>query len=248
MIPKIIHYCWFGKGELPKLAQKCIDSWNKYMEDYKIMVWSEENFDINMNKFVSEAYSEKKWAFVSDYVRLYALYNHGGIYLDTDVEIIKKIDDYFLSNKGFTGFENDINIPTGIMASEKNNSWVKELLDYYKNKSFYKENGELDLTTNVEIISNISKKFGFIPNSKKQVFHDGIAVYPKDYFCPKDYETGKINITKNTYCIHHFSGSWKDKTKLYYFQKIFTLFMGKKLGEKTGSKLFWKLYHILNLE
>ena len=118
MIPKIIHYCWFGDKELPKLAKKCLASWKKYCPDYQIKCWNESNFDVNSNQYVKEAYENKKYAFVTDYVRLYALYNFGGVYMDTDVEVIKNIDD-FLNCKGFSSFESTNLVPTGILASEK---------------------------------------------------------------------------------------------------------------------------------
>ena len=124
MIPKIIHYCWFGGNPLPPLALKCIESWKKYCPDYEIKIWDESNFDININKYATEAYEAKKWAFVSDVARLWVLYNYGGIYMDTDLEVIKPLDE-FLYHKAFSGFEDEVNIPTGIIASEKNNNWIK---------------------------------------------------------------------------------------------------------------------------
>lgn len=120
MIPKIIHYCWFGRGKMPKLALKCLKSWNKYCSDYKVICWNEDNFDINSNQYVKEAYESRKYAFVSDYVRLYALYNYGGVYMDTDVEVIKNIDK-FLAEKAFTGFESETYVTTRNNSVRKRN-------------------------------------------------------------------------------------------------------------------------------
>lgn len=208
MIPKIIHYCWFGHGKLPELAVKCIDSWKKFLPDYEIKEWNEDNFDLNFSPFVKEAYECRKFAFVSDVARLYALYTDGGIYMDTDVEVLKPLD-VFLKHNAFSGFENNNCVPTGIMGSEKNSVWARENLDYYKNRHFIKPDGSWDTTTNVTIITNYMLSRGLKPINKYQEFRGLITMYPNDFFCPKDHATGKIHLTENTYTIHHFSGSWK---------------------------------------
>lgn len=210
MIPKIIHYCWFGRGKMPDLAHKCIASWKKYLPEYEIKRWDEDNFDLDKYPYVREAYDSRKFAFVTDVVRLYALYTEGGIYMDTDVEVIKKLDK-FLTHVAFSGFENEINIPTGIMASEKGGRWAKENLDLYSGKHFIKDDGSMDLTTNVEMITNYMKSYGFKQNNTYQDFPGLLTLYPKDYFCPKSPIDEKLYITKNTHTIHHFSGSWIPK-------------------------------------
>lgn len=233
MIPKKIHYCWFGKNPMPKLAKKCIDSWNKYCSDYEIICWNEDNFDINMNKYVKEAYENKKFAFVTDFVRLYALYNYGGVYMDTDVEVIKNIDE-FLKHESFSGFENIKYVPTGIMASSKGNKLFKELLEYYDGRSFVKEDGTFDLKSNTETITEIMTKKGLKKNNKFQII-EGFALYPNDYFCPVSHDTKKLYKTNNTHTIHWFAGSWvpksqKIKIKIYQFIK-------KIIGEKNFKKI-----------
>lgn len=235
MIPKIIHYCWFGKGKMPKLAEKCIKSWNKFCKDYKIICWNEENFDIDQNEYVRQAYENRKYAFVTDYVRLFALYNYGGIYMDTDVEVIKSLDE-FLKNKAFSGFESYSTVPTGIMASEAKLPVFKELLDYYDNVNFIDKDGKMNLTTNVEIITDIMCKKGLNPNNTLQVIDD-FAFYPKEFFCPIDFSTKVKNITKNTVTIHWFSGSWvpkKDKIKIKVYNNVEKLF-GKKIAKKFSN-------------
>lgn len=232
-IPKIIHYCWFGKSELPELAQKCINSWKKYCPDYEIIEWNEDNFDLMSNIYVKEAYEAKKWAFITDYVRLFVLYNYGGVYMDTDVEIIRNIDA-FLGDKAFSGFESNGFIPTGIMASEKEGKWAKLMLSYYDNRHFKLPDGGLDLTTNVVTITNLTKEnYEITLDNTLQVTNGDVVFYPSDYFCPKDFKTGKINITPNTYTIHHFSGSWhteEEKSVIRHRQKIKRIF-----GEKIGN-------------
>ena len=206
MIPKTIHYCWFGGNPLSDLAKKCIESWEKYCPDYEIKEWNEKNFDINCNTFVKQAYENKKYAFVSDYVRLYVMYTYGGVYMDTDVEVVRSLDE-FLVHKGFSGFERGVFIPTGIMASEKGFPLFEKLLDYYKDRPFIKEDGSLDTVTNSVIITNILKKLGFCANNQFQEIED-FALYPTDYFCPLNGATGKLTKTENTATIHWFSNTW----------------------------------------
>ncbi len=206
MIPKVIHYCWFGKNPLPKMAQKCIKSWKKYCPDYEIVEWNEDNFDINCCAYVKEAYEAKKWAFVSDVARLYVLVKHGGVYMDTDVELLKSIDP-FLSYEAFSGFESSGQIPTGIMASEKEQVLFRELLQDYDGIHFRKDDGTLDLTTNVHRITNTCLKYGLTLDNEKQTVQ-GFTFFPMDFFCPKDATTRELNLTKNSVAIHHFDGSW----------------------------------------
>ena len=210
MIPKIIHYCWFGRNPLPPLAVKCIESWKKYCPDYEIKEWNENNFDLNSYPYVREAYDKRRFAFVTDVVRLYALYHEGGIYMDTDVEVLKPLDA-FLSHHAFSGFEDEMHVPTGIMASEKGGKWAKDNLAYYNNRHFMKADGGVDLTTNVETITNYMLPLGLKQNNTFQDFPGLITFYPKDYFCPKSYQDGQIYLTENTHTIHHFAGSWITK-------------------------------------
>ena len=206
---------------MPALAVKCIDSWKKHLPEYELRLWNEDTFDIKSVPYVSEAYESRKFAFVTDYVRLYALYHFGGIYMDTDVEVLKSLDD-LLHLPGFSGFESKTEIPTGIMASEKHNAWAKEQLAYYLGKHFIKADGTLDLTSNVQIISRIMSANGFVLKNGYQVYKDCMHIFPQDYFCPKS-RTGIITITPNTYCIHHFAASWKPRNvriKSYFFNKI----------------------------
>lgn len=205
-IPKIIHYCWFGGAPLSELTQKCIASWKKNCPDYVIKRWDETNFDINYNDYVREAYEAKKWAFVTDVVRLYALVTFGGIYMDTDVEMLKPIDE-FLKYEAFSGFETDDRIPTGIIASTRGQKLFEELLHDYDSEHFLKPDGSLNLITNVIRITDTCRRYGLIQNNSFQTVR-GFTLFPRDYFCPKDCATKELRITDNTYTIHHFDGSW----------------------------------------
>lgn len=221
MIPKIIHYCWFGSGNMPSLTHKCIESWKMYLPDYELRLWNEDNFDVNHVRYVREAYQARKFAFVTDYVRLYALYHCGGIYMDTDVEVLKALNS-LLDLPFFMGYESDNEIGTSIIGSQSYFPLLKELLQYYEKRLFKMPNNTLDITTNVEIFSGIMALKGFELKNSNQVFQNSIHIFHKDYFCPKT-RAGAIHITENTYCIHHFDGSWQGpraKIKKFIFRKI----------------------------
>lgn len=234
-IPKIIHYCWFGGNPLPDLALKCIESWKKFCPDYEIIEWNESNFDLELNDYAREAYQAKRWAFVSDVARLYALVNYGGIYMDTDVEVIRPLDDLLLY-EAVSGFESETRIPTGLMACGKDNKMFREFLDDYIDKHFIRSDGTLDLTTNVQRITDICLKYGLKPNNTKQCVN-GLTLLPRDYLCPKDYETGETQLTSNTYTIHHFDGSWftdEDRYVMRLKRKIEWLPIGSYIAKFIG--------------
>ena len=233
MIPKIIHYCWFGRNPLPLEAQKCILSWQKHCSDYEIKEWNESNFDINSCRYVNEAYKAGKWAFITDYVRLYVMVNYGGVYMDTDVELIKPIDE-FLKLRAFSGFEGNCSISTGIMGCEKGFPLFAELLHDYDKRNFINEDGTYDLTTNVETITKICITHGLVMNNKFQTV-DGFTLYPFDYFCAKDFTDGLVKATENTHAIHHFAGSWVNKSMRKSI-KIARWFI-KKFGYDLGYTL-----------
>ena len=242
MIPKIIHFVWVGGKPLNEMAEKCIASWKKYCPDYEIKRWDESNFDISENKYCKEAYDNKKWAFVSDYIRLRVLYEFGGIYMDTDVEVVKPLDG-FLNLPAFSGFESEKEIPTGIIAAEKNNLWIKNLLDDYVGRHFVKEDGTLDYTTNVTLITeNTKKQFPNLQlNNTLQELRD-VTFFPKDYFCPLSYKDRKLHKTNNTYTIHWFNGSWVPKQTFAQkcsgcIKAICRVLLGKRLYAKIKNKI-----------
>ncbi|MEG0180322.1 MAG: glycosyltransferase [Romboutsia sp.] len=227
-IPKIIHYCWFGGKDKPSKVKECISSWNKVLSDYEFMEWNENNFDINCNKYVKQAYESGKFAYVSDYARINALYEYGGIYMDTDVEVYKSFNDLLSDNKCILGFEQDKYIATSFIAVVQGYILIKEFLEQYKNISFYNEDMSLDLTTNVQKLTSILERKGLKRDGKFQMV-DGISIYPQEYFSPYDYGNCIKGNTENTYCEHLFLVSWLPRSiKL------------KKVVKKIIVKLFGK--------
>ena len=222
MIPKIIHYCWFGRGEMPDLAKKCIASWHEYMPDYKYKLWNEDNFDVNEVPYTEEAYQAKKYAFVSDYVRLWALHNEGGLYFDVDFEVYRPFDN-LLVYKAFAGFEGSKHSPLmmGIIASQPNGEWVKEQLNHYQKRHFINPDGSYDMTTNVQFVSSCMQEQGFVQNGMEQDYKD-LHVFPVEYFCPRQ-TTGEYFRTKNTYYEHKGLNSWGE-TKIGIKQWILRVF------------------------
>lgn len=212
MIPKIINYCWFGGNTFGEKEKKCIDSWKKFLPGWKLILWNEENFDVHINSYAEEAYQAKKWAFVSDVARLAILNRVGGIYLDTDVEIVASIND-ILQKGAFMGIESYKNgkvfvNPGLIIASEPNNKVINDILGTYNNDHFVKGNTNTSKYTIVERTTKILKEKYKLQDVNQLQNLDGISIYPKEYFCPIEYETGKLNRTDQTRSIHWFTSSW----------------------------------------
>lgn len=234
-IPKKIHYCWVGGKPKPKSVLFCIESWKKYCPDYEIIEWNETNYDFKKNNYMKQAYEAKKWGFVPDYARLDIIYQHGGIYLDTDVELVKNLDD-LLENDCFFGFEASldknyyVNCGHGF-GSIPYHDVIKNMRDLYNQISFITEEGNLNLIASPKYTTYSLKKFGLKCNNNTQKIMN-MTIYSSDYFCPKVFETGKMKKTNNTYSIHHFTASWMDdafRKELQHNQKI-CLKYGDKLG------------------
>jgi len=211
---KTLHYFWFGGNEKPESVMKCIKSWEKYLPDFEIKEWNESNFDVHMNTYISQAYEAKKYAFVSDFARFYILEKYGGLYFDTDVEIIKPIDK-LLENDAFAGKENPDFVSPGLVlwVKEPHNPIMREAIEYYETHNFLNENGERIKINVCGIFTGIMKKHGFTPSDVVQVC-GGFTIFPPEYFNPFDDATGKLNKTENTYTIHWYSKTWMSKRKI----------------------------------
>lgn len=233
MIPKTIHYCWFGGNPLPKEYLKYIESWKKFFPDYEIIRWDESNYDVNCIPFSSEAYELGKFAYVSDYARLKILYENGGVYFDTDVEVIRSLDD-ILAKGAFMGCEKNTNALTGEplnvnvglgFAVEKGHPIIREMLDFYESRHFKYPDGHIEQITIVSTVTGILKKHGYKQSDTPSEI-GGITIYPWDYFCPIEFLSHRMEITGNTRTIHHYSASWMslgDKLRMlkgYYANRL----------------------------
>ncbi len=228
MIPKTLHYCWFGNKPKSELIKYCIESWVRYLPDYQMIEWNESNFNLEINSYAYEAYLNKKWAFVSDYVRAYALYHHGGIYLDTDVEIKQNLDS-FLIHGAFSGFER-IGFPfTALWGSEKEHYWPKKVLEFYNQKYNFEQ-----ITNTIIVTKILIDEFKVNPNKDEfQELEFNIAIYPSTHFC--------IDLAPN-FASHHFLGSWGDEDTSYKdnIHKIY--YLKKYLKEIEGQNVLEKLF------
>lgn len=244
MIPKIIHFIWFGGNPFPEKVQYCIESWKKYLPDYQFMLWNEEAFDVTTLPFTEQAYMHKKWAFVSDYVRVYALYKYGGWYLDTDIEIVRplmSLEQYRLvlgtDEEGFL---------TALMGSEKTHPFWKKMLDYYHNIQFIQSDGSLNMEVNNTYLQKQLLTYGYIIENKYQELAEGIVVFPDDYFHVVSLTTGKRHQTKNTYAIHWHTLLWvSNKTRFIRFvrMKVLAPLLGGNNYNRFAKtmKLLWKI-------
>lgn len=209
-IPKKIHYCWFGRNPKPELALKCITSWKKHCPDYEIIEWNEDNFDISACPlYVRQAYEMKKWPFVTDYVRLKVVYDYGGIYMDTDVELRKSLDS-LLGYHAYFGFEDGKNINTGLgFGAVKGACILQELMADYQQIPFIQSDGTLDGTTCPMRNTQVFLRWGLVQDNSRQVLHKTVLILPSEYMCPIDYRTGIIKKSRNTISIHWFAASWQ---------------------------------------
>lgn len=236
MIPKKIHYCWFGGRPLPADTLAYIETWKRHCPDYEIKEWNESNFDLDLYPYVREAYDAGKYAFVSDVARLYALATEGVVYLDTDVEIVRPLDA-FLHHTAFTGFEDTRHVTTGIMGAKKDARYARENLEAYASRRFVKSDGSHDTTTNVAVMTDYMLERGLRPDNTHQDFPELVTVYPREYFCPKDsyaYSRYPGCITERTHAIHYFAGTWQIRNTPEYIRlrrkyRIIPYFIRKKL-------------------
>ncbi|MEW6983696.1 glycosyltransferase family 32 protein [Colwelliaceae bacterium 6471] len=239
VIPKIIHYCWFGQNDKPQDVQAYIDGWQRMLPDYQIIEWNEDNFDIHINPYVEQAYQAKKFAFVSDYARLLALYTQGGIYLDTDVEVLKPFDD-LLDNDVVLGFEEKGYVATSTICARKNSLLINAFMSLYHHKHFIQPNGQYDLTTNVTKMTTLLQSYGLVLNEQPQQLtiddKETVTILAQVKFSPYDY-LNQINYADDsTYTIHHFGATWAGPQFKYI--KVIKSAVIKLLGSKNYQKLY----------
>ena len=249
MIPKVIHYCWFGRNPKSKLVYDCMESWKKTCPDYEIIEWNESNFNLDKAPlYVRQAYEKRKWPFVTDYVRLQVIYENGGIYLDTDVELLKNLDD-LLNNTAFFGFQTDLYVATGLgFGAEKGCQILKELMQDYEVIPFVRRDGTMDLLPCTFRNNEVFIKHGLIRDNTEQELDSGVRILPASFFCPKNHETGELIITDDTYSIHHYCASWLTKAQVLVAEKRKMYIM--KYGVEEGKRRVknWEKRHWLSLK
>ena len=235
MIPRIIHYCWFGGNPLPKLAKKCIKSWKKYCRGWRIVCWDETNYDFTSAPlYVRQAYEAKKWAFVSDYVRLQVVYEHGGVYLDTDVELVRSLEN-LLGDQSYFGFEDGVHINTGLgFGAAKGAPILRAMMDDYADIPFVLADGSFDQTTCPERNTKIFLNQGLRQDNTEQLLEGGVHILPSSWLCPIDYYSGCGEIMPHTLSVHHFSASWMPQTMREGRQKRI------RQRKKAERKEFWR--------
>lgn len=249
MIPQIIHYCWFGGNPLPESAKKCINSWKKFLPDYEIKEWNESNYDVHKIPYIHEAYEAKKYAFVSDYARFDILYQYGGIYFDTDVEVIKSMDD-IIAKGAFMGREagswmNAYGRPDGLAVApglalgvEAGHPLYKEFLDVYKTLKFRLEDGTMNTKTICWHVTEILLRHGLSDNNNSVEQVAGVWIYPADVFCPMEHTQGnKVTITEHTVSIHLYDCSWLDHNSLSYKLHVLKNWLMRHAGADVVNKV-----------
>ena len=233
MIPKIIHYCWFGRGEMPPLMKRCLKSWKKYCPNWEVVLWNEDNFDVTSTLWTKQAYEAGKYAFVSDYVRLKVLYEQGGVYMDTDVELVQSID-CFLEHEAFSGFESMEALQTGIIGAVRSHPIIARWLEYYKDRAYFHE-GKSEMVPNVAFVTEDMKTHGLQMNDTLQNI-DGMVIYPQTWFCPLSLIEVEKKITTNTHAIHHFTSTWRTEKARKDFART------KRHQTKWYRALIWLRY------
>lgn len=244
MIPKVIHYCWLSEDPYPEKIKMCIDSWKKYLPEYKFYLWNMSNINISDSLWVLEAFKCKKYAFAADYIRLYALYHYGGIYLDSDVEVLQTFNS-LLHLPYFIGFDSNNSIEAAVIGVEPHNVWIKECLDYYANRHFIQQDGKLDVIELPKIMYSLMIKHRSIIPIKVILkeypdLTDNIYVFIYKYFSPKRHDTGTLQIEDYTYTVHHYSMSWMPFyfRCLVYIKRMLMKLLGVGNVEKIISACF----------
>lgn len=230
MIPKIIHYCWLGETPYSDLVNQCIDSWKQKLPEYELMLWDKNRFDVVSHTWVNQANQAKKFAFAADYIRFYALYHHGGIYLDSDVQVIKSFNP-LLHHHSFIGLESTGDFEAAIIGAEKETPWTSKMLQYYKGRTFVKPNGQYDQRPLPLIVREVLEKDTILMDSADSA-DKGLTIFPSAYFSPKNIHTKRVDSTPETYTIHHFDGQWVKKGMSHKVKELIHRSLLKLLGHK----------------
>lgn len=246
MIPKIIHYCWLSGDPYPELIAKCIHSWNLYLNGYQLILWDLKRIETIDSIWLKQTIALKKYAFAADFIRIYALFQYGGVYLDADVELVASMDP-FLYHDFFIGVEYTNDLEPAVFGAVASHPWLTDLLAYYQNRSFIKTNGKQDIKPLPTIINESAiRRFGFQPNSRIQFINkENITIYPSEFFSPKNIYSSTIKKTPRTVAIHHFNGNWVKKNTKYNLKMIFHRLLFR-LGGKSFHRNFIQIIRKIN--
>ena len=237
MIPKVIHYCWFGGAPKPKSVLRCIDSWKKHCRGFEIREWTEKDFDVTQNLFTKQAYEAKAWGFVPDYIRLWIIYTHGGIYLDTDVQVIRDLSA-LLKHKAFAGFEDDSYVALGLgFGAEPGDPLIYEHMQQYEAMRFILEDGSQNRKGSPQHTTEFLLEKGLQQKCREAQQVGSMTIYPPEYFCPKNFHTGLMNITPNTYSIHQYDSSWFTEEEQEQKKKRWK---AMKARQRKDKLLYWR--------
>ncbi len=245
-IPKILHCVWLGGKPLPPPARRCIRSWKALLPDWELRIWTEDNFDVSENPYCRQAYTAKQYAFASDYIRLAVLHRYGGVYLDTDVELLRPFTEEMLACRGFSGYETPHTLPTGVMGAEAGHPFIAHLLRHYDGAAFLRPDGSYDRTPNIQIITALAKERGFVPDGTKQAVMD-FTLFPQTVFCPLSHDGSGSCFSPDTCAIHHFAASWCDRTTRFAarWQRRGKARWERLLGRRLSDLLYRVVYHLL---
>lgn len=242
MIPKKIHYCWLSGDPIPENLQKWMKTWREKLPGWEFILWDKSHFDINSIEWVRQAYDARKYAFAADYIRQYAVYTYGGMYMDMDIEVVKNFDN-MLNRAYIIGAETEYGIEAGVFGAEKGSPIIKACLDWYEGKKFVNEDGTLNMHgCPLVMMESISKKYVVKISPDYVDDHSTVYLLPRDYLTAKSSETGVVTKTANTITVHHFAGSWLKKTAWGNFKHNTKTIIGKLLGERF-IKLINRIIH-----
>jgi hypothetical protein len=239
MIPRRIHYCWLSGDPYPELIARCVASWRKVLPDYEFVLWDRRRFDVDRLPWVREAYDAGKYAFAADYIRLHALHEQGGIYLDADVELVRGFDE-FLGERSFIGYERGGDLEPAVIGAEAGCTWIADCLTHYAGRHFVQADGTRDTTPLPMIVGARLTALGLMPSAaptNDRVTREGITYFPADYFSPKDVHGGTVRATPRTVAIHHFDGHWVDRTAVHAFKRGAHRTLHALLGEKNHRRV-----------
>ena len=236
MIPKIIHFCWLSDEPYPEIIRLCMDSWHKYLPDYEFVHWDLQKLNEIDSIWAKQAFEHKKYAFAADFIRCYSVYNFGGIYLDTDVELFDSFDS-FLNLKAFMGLDSRGDLEAAVFGAEKHAEWLGKALEFYKDRKFVNTDGTFNIITMPNVFKSVFNQLLGREYPQYEEISDlsFLTLFPPDFFSPKDYTTGVVRRTSRTVAVHHFEAGWLNKSGWGWRKHQFKIFLKKLIGYQMST-------------